>query len=174
MRKAYTTIFIASLTILVLCSSALVWGTPIVNQLEKRGDTVVDLVDGVLHNIGKATFFTPENASEGGTEGSCGKSESSTSRIVAVNSEQYDPSMCGKKVLIRHGDKETIAEVRDKCPGCKKGSLDLTIIVFEALGELDTGVLDITWCFINTSDCVPKNGNGGDGGKKNENDDETT
>ena len=61
----------------------------------------------------------------------------------------------------------------------------MTKIVFESLGDLVTGVLDITWCFINTSDCVPKNGNDGNGGKptedqkskkpkKNESDDETT
>ena len=38
--------------------------------------------------------------------------------------------MCGKKVLIRHGDKETIAEVRDKCPGCKKGNTLYTFFTY--------------------------------------------
>ncbi|KAI9277262.1 hypothetical protein BDA99DRAFT_421430, partial [Phascolomyces articulosus] len=94
---------------------------------------------------GKATFFNPENPAEGGSEGACGKSESSTTRIVAVNSKQYKSNICGRKVLITHGEKETIAEVRDECPTCEKGSLDLTKIVFEDLGDLITGVLDIVW-----------------------------
>ena len=66
---AYINILIASLVILVLSSNALVWGSPIVNQLEKRVDAVGELVGEVLQNTGSATFFTPENASEGGTEG---------------------------------------------------------------------------------------------------------
>ena len=38
--------------------------------------------------------------------------------------------MCGKKVLIRHGDKETIAEVRDKCPGCKEGNTSYIVFTY--------------------------------------------
>ena len=66
---AYINIFVASLVILLLSSNALVWGSPVANKLERRGDAVGALVGEVLQNTGRATFFTPENASEGGTQG---------------------------------------------------------------------------------------------------------
>ena len=33
----------------------------------------------------------------------------------------------------------------DACPECKYGDLDLTPPVFKALGDLDTGILKISW-----------------------------
>lgn len=34
---------------------------------------------------------------------------------------------------------------QDACPDCEFGDLDMTPNVFEKLGDLDTGELDIKW-----------------------------
>lgn len=70
--------------------------------------------------------------------------------IVALNAPQYGSmssksKYCGKTVRITHGSKSVEAVINDACPGCKFGSLDLTQPVFEKLGSLGTGILDIQW-----------------------------
>ncbi|SAM01968.1 hypothetical protein [Absidia glauca] len=124
---------------------------------------------------GSGTFFYPTKS---GAEGACGGAkESSNSDTVALNSAQYGPmdkksKQCGKKVLIKHGDKSTVATVRDACPGCQESkyhalldpllslndlfaflgglleSLDMTPAVFTKLASQKQGVIPITWCFV--------------------------
>jgi expansin (peptidoglycan-binding protein) len=101
---------------------------------------------------GTATWFDP--ASEGGSQGSCGKSENPHSAIVALNHAQYGnmnskSSWCGKKISIKGPHGTTTATINDACPGCGSGSLDLTASVFEkVVGNLDIGVGSITWHLI--------------------------
>ncbi|KAI9312401.1 hypothetical protein BX666DRAFT_1987111 [Dichotomocladium elegans] len=126
---------LVALTILSLVSAAPV-------SLEKRG-TVYK---------GIATWFVPET--EGGVYGACGPKESSKSAIVALNHAQYGnmnrkSKHCGKKILIKGPKGKTYARINDACPGCKKGSLDLTPVLFKKVaGNLDKGIAKISWTFV--------------------------
>ncbi|KAI9316849.1 RlpA-like double-psi beta-barrel-protein domain-containing protein-containing protein [Dichotomocladium elegans] len=108
------------------------------NDLNKRGATY----------SGKATWFVP--STQGGSIGACGSYEADDDMIVAMNAKQYGnmsgkSSWCGKKLKISHKGKTVTATVNDACPECAYGSLDLTGPVFEKLGDLNEGVLAITW-----------------------------
>ncbi|KAI7853709.1 hypothetical protein BDC45DRAFT_536016 [Circinella umbellata] len=97
---------------------------------------------------GKATWFIP--SLHGGSMGACWEYEADEEYVVAMNSVQYGDmtkksGWCFKKVRIYHGNKHVDAIVKDACPECKYGDLDLTPPVFKALGDLDTGILQINW-----------------------------
>lgn len=90
---------------------------------------------------GKATWFIPDT-------GACGDVNSNSDYIVAMNYAQYhDGSPCHKVVVITNkaNHKVVKARVTDECPSCPYGSLDLSPAAFKKLGNLDTGVLPITW-----------------------------
>ncbi|KAH8548150.1 RlpA-like double-psi beta-barrel-protein domain-containing protein-containing protein, partial [Umbelopsis sp. PMI_123] len=100
---------------------------------------------------GIGTWFIPET--EGGAQGACGPMESNTELIGALNAPQYGnmnakSSWCGKKVKVTSGGKSVIITINDACPECKYGSIDLTQAAFEKLGDLVTGVLDISWTLV--------------------------
>ncbi|KAI9493166.1 hypothetical protein BDB00DRAFT_929226 [Zychaea mexicana] len=174
-----TAVFVTTMMTLSLSMApAQVWGSPITatSSIKKRGDLVTDTVSSIML-VGEATFFHPKE--EGGEIGSCGPKENDKSRIVALNSKMYGSNSiskyCGKEVLIKHGDKETIATITDKCPMCGDGSLDLTPAIFEELGALVEGVIDIIWCFLDSPECKPSGSKKhGDKQKEDDDDDERT
>ncbi|KAI9608456.1 hypothetical protein H4Q26_004638 [Puccinia striiformis f. sp. tritici PST-130] len=89
---------------------------------------------------GKATYFAP------GT-GACGGTNSESDLIVAMNQAQYEGgSQCGKTVSIKNeaSGKSVQAKVVDECPGCSHGSLDLSPSTFQALGDMNAGVLPVS------------------------------
>lgn len=117
---------------------------------------------------GKGTFFTP--SINGGSTGSCGEYEADDEFVVALvshclsyivkyqdsyddflqNAEQYGSltsksGWCFKKIRIHHDNKEVEATIKDACPECKYGDLDLGPAVFKKLDTLVKGVIDITW-----------------------------
>ncbi|KAI8138844.1 RlpA-like double-psi beta-barrel-protein domain-containing protein-containing protein, partial [Fennellomyces sp. T-0311] len=98
---------------------------------------------------GTGTFFTP--STEGGSTGACGDFNEDDAEIVAlVSNEFYGDSSsksdwCGKKVEITVDGKSATATITDMCPECKTGDLDMTKAVFQQLGDLETGELDISW-----------------------------
>ncbi|KAI9267335.1 RlpA-like double-psi beta-barrel-protein domain-containing protein-containing protein [Sporodiniella umbellata] len=108
--------------------------------LEKRGGGTF---------TGTGTWFLP--ASEGGPKGACGPSENNNSNIVALNVAQYGNTSkkskwCGKKIKIKGPKGSTTATINDACPGCSKGDLDLTPVVFKkVIGDMNKGVGKITW-----------------------------
>jgi expansin (peptidoglycan-binding protein) len=55
---------------------------------------------------------------------------------------------CGKKIKISTSKGSVTATVVDTCPGCARGSLDLSISAFEAVGEIDDGRISIKWSFL--------------------------
>ncbi|BGP19044.1 hypothetical protein JCM10213_009246 [Rhodosporidiobolus nylandii] len=95
---------------------------------------------------GQATYFYQEN-----TAGACGSTHSDTDYIVALQTSMYGSgSYCGKTLKITNtaNSQSATATVADSCPGCSSStSLDLSVGLFEALGDLDTGVLSIEWSF---------------------------
>jgi rare lipoprotein A (peptidoglycan hydrolase) len=95
---------------------------------------------------GKATWYTQD----GGT-GACGLTLPDSALIVAMQTQMYgDGSYCGRQVLITNlaNNQQVSATIRDECPGCSTStSLDLSVAAFDAIGNPDTGVLDIKWEF---------------------------
>ncbi|GAA5922748.1 RlpA-like double-psi beta-barrel domain-containing protein [Sporobolomyces koalae] len=93
---------------------------------------------------GQATWFTQD-----GNPGSCGKWSNDNTLLVALNSPQVRASgnKCGSWVVVKNNanGKTVKAQVLDECPGCGWGSLDLSLGAFKALGNLDSGVLPISW-----------------------------
>ncbi|PLW34210.1 hypothetical protein PCASD_15019 [Puccinia coronata f. sp. avenae] len=90
---------------------------------------------------GKGTWFIPDT-------GACGDVNSKSDYIVAMNYAQYqNGSPCHKMVVIKNKSNSKVvkAKVTDECPSCAYGSLDLSPAAFQALGDLDTGVLPISW-----------------------------
>ncbi|SCV68380.1 BQ2448_501 [Microbotryum intermedium] len=110
-------------------------------DLEKRAK--LTLAAGKTTYKGQATWYTQD-----GNAGSCGKYNSDSAIIVAVNTPQVNGgSHCGRYVTILNTSNKKIirAKVADECPGCGYGSLDLSTAAFKKLGNLDTGVLPIKW-----------------------------
>ncbi|KAI7881911.1 hypothetical protein K492DRAFT_161062 [Lichtheimia hyalospora FSU 10163] len=97
---------------------------------------------------GKGTFFTP--SINGGSTGSCGEYEVDDEYVVALNAKQYGSltsksGWCFKKVRIHHDGKQVEAVIKDACPECQYGDLDLGPSVFKELDTLVKGIIDITW-----------------------------
>ncbi|GAA5899432.1 RlpA-like double-psi beta-barrel domain-containing protein [Sporobolomyces salmoneus] len=95
---------------------------------------------------GKATWFT-----QNGQPGSCGKWNNDNTPLVAMSQAMVGSmgNKCGSWVTIKNtsNGKTVKALVQDTCPGCSWGSLDLSLDAFKAIGNLDTGVLPISWSF---------------------------
>ncbi|KAG6816579.1 hypothetical protein H0H87_004879 [Tephrocybe sp. NHM501043] len=93
---------------------------------------------------GKATYF------EVGL-GSCGQTNVNSDYIVALSPSTYaGGSRCGKQVKIT--DKATgthaVATVRDTCPGCSAGDLDMSPSLFSHFENLDKGTFQVEWEFL--------------------------
>ncbi|CAO3703906.1 unnamed protein product [Rhizopus stolonifer] len=136
-------LYIVALIATVGLTSAAPITRSIDSELEKRGSGMSGSFSGT------GTWFLP--ASEGGSQGACGPSEGNNSMIVALNVAQYGNTSkkskwCGKKIKIK-GPKGTVtAKINDACPGCSKGDLDLTPVVFKkVVGDMNKGVGKITW-----------------------------
>ncbi|KAN0090814.1 RlpA-like double-psi beta-barrel-containing domain containing protein [Tylopilus felleus] len=84
--------------------------------------------------------------------GACGFNNVNTDLIVALPVSQYGTGQhCNQYVWIEDTQtkKTAYAQVRDKCPGCQEGHLDMSPTLFENLGApLGQGVIDITWHFM--------------------------
>ncbi|KAK4178002.1 RlpA-like double-psi beta-barrel-protein domain-containing protein-containing protein [Triangularia setosa] len=89
--------------------------------------------------------------------GACGHNDSGkgdTHNIVAVSSAlmsgQGAGDACGRKITIKaHDGKKVTAIVRDKCPSCPPGGIDVSAKVFKELaGNLDVGKTEVSWTFI--------------------------
>ncbi|KAK3334080.1 hypothetical protein B0T19DRAFT_145882 [Cercophora scortea] len=82
--------------------------------------------------------------------GSCGQDDSGkgdTENIVAVSASLGNP--CGQSVIITASNGNQVsAVVRDKCPSCGEGELDVSEKVFmDLVGDLGVGKTEVTWKF---------------------------
>ncbi|KAH8748141.1 allergen Asp F7 [Diaporthe sp. PMI_573] len=87
--------------------------------------------------------------------GACGEDDSGkdmTDNIVAMSAETMGSQsngnpMCGKTIKIYNNanGKHSTGTIRDKCPGCKQGSIDVSQKLFEELADLADGRIDISW-----------------------------
>jgi expansin (peptidoglycan-binding protein) len=90
--------------------------------------------------------------------GACGEDDTGrdmSANIVAMSSEvmgfrSNDNPMCGKTIQIYNSanGKVSTGVVRDKCPGCKRGSIDVSQKLFEELGDLAQGRIPISWAWV--------------------------
>ncbi|KIK19348.1 hypothetical protein PISMIDRAFT_30334 [Pisolithus microcarpus 441] len=99
-----------------------------------------------LNSGGFATFFY-----QNGNAGACGQVNPDTAFICAMDSALYSSSLCGKQVQITNTDngQSVTVTVADECPTCANAnSIDLSVAAFEAIADLSTGQVPITWQYV--------------------------
>lgn len=99
-------------------------------------------------NYGHGTFFYT------GT-GACGITNDDTQYIAALPWKLFDKftpggnpnhnTLCGKKIIVSHKGRSVVAEVVDRCEGCEKGDVDLSLAAFQELAPLEDGRINISW-----------------------------
>ncbi|CAO3626631.1 unnamed protein product [Mucor hiemalis] len=80
--------------------------------------------------------------------GSCGDTNSDSEMVAALSGSIMGGSnskYCGQSITIKGGSGSVTVKVVDTCPGCAKGSVDLSPAAFKKLGPLSKGVIPITW-----------------------------
>ncbi|KIJ16932.1 hypothetical protein PAXINDRAFT_168369 [Paxillus involutus ATCC 200175] len=100
---------------------------------------------------GVATYFY-----QNGVAGACGTIHQDTDYICAIDQIRYGTSgnaspLCGDQVLITNLDngKTVTVTVADDCPTCdNSNSIDLSVSAFEAIADLSTGEVPISWIFL--------------------------
>ncbi|KAL7282155.1 hypothetical protein PYCCODRAFT_1373750 [Trametes coccinea BRFM310] len=121
---------------LAVISSAIAAPAPVappVANLERR----------ITHS-GRGTFFHVGL-------GACGKHNVDSDHIVAISSKIFGSGgNCEQFMEITNDEngKTAFALVRDECPGCGAGDIDMSPSLFQALGaSLDEGVIKVSWHF---------------------------
>jgi len=80
--------------------------------------------------------------------GACGKVNSATDFIVALNSAQYGTgSYCFQMITISYGGKTTQAQIVDECMGCPYGGLDFSTSLFTYFASESAGIIYGEWTF---------------------------
>ncbi|GAA6012576.1 hypothetical protein JCM10207_009045 [Rhodosporidiobolus poonsookiae] len=95
---------------------------------------------------GEATYYLQQ-----GVAGACGSTHSDSDKVIALQTSMYGSGgYCGKTVTITNtaNSKSVTATVADECPSCSTNGIDLSQATFEAIGDLDTGVLTVEYSFL--------------------------
>lgn len=94
---------------------------------------------------GRATFYATGL-------GACGDYNNDSDFIVALNSAQYGGGYpgpeCGKQIEISANGKTAIATIKDECPTCNYGDLDMSPSLFNVFSTPDAGVFQMTWDYV--------------------------
>ncbi|KAG6920167.1 hypothetical protein DXG01_004935 [Tephrocybe rancida] len=82
--------------------------------------------------------------------GSCGQTNIDSDYIVALNPTTYaGGAHCGKKIQITdNSGNHAVATVRDTCPGCSSGDLDMSPSLFKHFESLSKGTFEVEWEFL--------------------------
>ena len=99
---------------------------------------------------GKATFYDDRGT------GACGDPiDASTEVLVAVSPAYWtapnpnnDPLCRNVFVVATFNGKKVKARVRDKCMGCGRDHIDLSLPAFRQLADPDRGVINLKWRFV--------------------------
>ncbi|KAI0032717.1 hypothetical protein K488DRAFT_85623 [Vararia minispora EC-137] len=108
------------------------------------GTTPEQIVTG-----GYATYYY-----QFGGYGACGNINPDSALIVALESQRYTSSLCGRQVQITNlnNGAQVTATIADNCPGCggNTNSLDLSVGSWVAIGrsEADGSQVPISWYLI--------------------------
>ncbi|TFK52280.1 hypothetical protein OE88DRAFT_1657461 [Heliocybe sulcata] len=84
--------------------------------------------------------------------GACGQYNVNSDHIVAISADRWGSGgNCEQWIHITNTANGNSAWglTRDQCPGCGVDDLDMSPSLFETLGSLDQGVLQISWHFEN-------------------------
>ncbi|CAO3692183.1 unnamed protein product [Umbelopsis ramanniana] len=74
------------------------------------------------------------------------------SLIGAMAMKKFEQCYKCMKITNKANKKSVVVKIVDKCAGCVVGkAIDLTPGAFQKIGNLDTGVLDITWKTVKCS-----------------------
>ncbi|KAI0044265.1 hypothetical protein FA95DRAFT_1497387 [Auriscalpium vulgare] len=80
--------------------------------------------------------------------GACGFNNVDSDLIVALSTADYaGGAHCNQMITITANGKTASAQVRDECPGCGAGSIDMSPSLFQKFASLDVGVVQVTWSF---------------------------
>ncbi|KAK0238307.1 RlpA-like double-psi beta-barrel-protein domain-containing protein-containing protein [Armillaria nabsnona] len=91
--------------------------------------------------IGDATYYNPN-----GGLGACGTPLQNSDYIVALSTTQYAKGAnCGKLIRVSYKGRSVDVTIRDLCPGCPSGGIDLSPSAFKQLAGLDVGRIQVTW-----------------------------
>ena len=83
-----------------------------------------------------------------GNEGACGGHISNGEFAVAMNAAQFNQGDCGKTITLTWGGVSVQAVIRDMCPGCPPGGLDLTPALWNQFADPGKGIIwDGSWNF---------------------------
>ncbi|KAI0262548.1 riboflavin-aldehyde forming enzyme [Gloeopeniophorella convolvens] len=78
--------------------------------------------------------------------GACGEYNVNSDLIVALATPDYaNGAHCDKKITITANGRTATALVRDECPSCAQGSIDMSPSLFQHFAGLDVGVVQVTW-----------------------------
>ncbi|TCD63246.1 hypothetical protein EIP91_005802 [Steccherinum ochraceum] len=124
------------LAVLFLTFFALCGATPVA----VNGTAVATLEKRITHT-GRGTWFDVGL-------GACGYHNVNSDPIIAISSDIYGSGgNCNQWITLTNTANGKVAsgKVRDECPGCGQYDLDLSPSLFQKLGNLDTGVLHISW-----------------------------
>lgn len=91
---------------------------------------------------GEATYYDANGT------GACGFKPSNDFYVAAMNDEQYRQADCGKCVSVTGPKGTTVVRIVDKCPGCDRGDLDLSMTAFSKVASLSDGRIKIKWHFV--------------------------
>ncbi|KAH9884864.1 barwin-like endoglucanase [Xylariomycetidae sp. FL2044] len=87
--------------------------------------------------------------------GACGEMNTASDAIVAVAPAQYgsdanpnNAAVCGEMIRISYNGKTATATVRDKCPECASGSIDVSPALFTQLAAEAQGRVQVTWEYV--------------------------
>eukprot|EP00033_Pygsuia_biforma_P001756 GCRY01001966.1.p1 GENE.GCRY01001966.1~~GCRY01001966.1.p1 ORF type:complete len:246 (+),score=29.12 GCRY01001966.1:136-873(+) len=69
--------------------------------------------------------------------------------FAALNAPDWDNSNhCGRCALINFEGKSVTVQIRNKCPECAHGDLDLAPSAFQQLADLSRGRIKVEWSFV--------------------------
>ncbi|KAH6919048.1 hypothetical protein BKA70DRAFT_1555000 [Coprinopsis sp. MPI-PUGE-AT-0042] len=104
-----------------------------------------------LANV-KWSFYDAET----GNEGACGGHISNGEFAVAMNTAQFNQGDCGKTITLTWGGVSRQAVIRDMCPGCPYGGLDLTPGLWRQFADEGKGIIwDGAWSFGGAPEPTP-------------------
>ncbi|KAF8630007.1 hypothetical protein AX15_003156 [Amanita polypyramis BW_CC] len=113
-----------------------------------QDDTTVGLEKRVAHS-GRGTWFHVGL-------GNCGDYDNDGEPIVAISKALYDQnngSNCNQwmQIVNSSNGRKVYAKVRDSCPDCSYGDLDMSPSIFSSLASLSTGEIHVSWHFMGKS-----------------------
>ena len=103
-------------------------------------------------DVGSACLAAPPAETGDGTyydadgTGNCSFDKSSDFLVAAMNAPDYgDAVWCGACVDVAGPNGDVVVRIVDQCPGCAKGSLDLSETAFAMIAPVSAGRVAITW-----------------------------